>query len=647
MYICKKQSEMKQIYFTVAMFFVAAISFAQQPIITSIVDGTCTGGTPKLIEIYANGTVDFTQFTLEKSANGGAFGTPFDLTPFGTRTNSFVYVYSGTEALLNSEFPGIVAADYQAAGTANNNGDDAVRIIESATMTVIDTYGTQVDGTGETWEYLDSYAKRVDGTGPDATFNQANWVTSTPNTLDGQCGTTTFESIIGTGSYSSTPNTNPTLTITAPSNGSSLQGGTTSVDITWTALNLPAGGSFTVTVNGTATANATSPFAVAVSDGMAYAVTVDMLDGAAVVATDATSFDVSFPCDLQLGTITETCQTSTSGVDLYDVTIDYTGGGTSTYTIDTAGNGTVAGDNPTTVAAGQIMITGVTEGVDFTVSITGDPANSSCSLTRNISSPACLANVTCANPGDIILTEIMQNPLAAADNEGEYFEVYNTTSAPIDMLGYEIVDLNNSGENFTIVTSVIVPANGYAVFVANVNTTLNGGITPDYVYDGTSTFLGNGSDEISIQCGGTVIDEVSWDNGATFPDGNGASMELAVSKYNSTDNDLGVNWGLATSAYGAGDLGTPGAVNDFTLSNEQFTKNSFKLFPNPVSGNEITISVENGNPVDVIIYSALGQQVISQKAVTNSINVSSLNAGLYIVKVSQNGNSQTRKLVVQ
>ncbi|MBF4986410.1 T9SS type A sorting domain-containing protein, partial [Nonlabens mediterrranea] len=123
--------------------------------------------------------------------------------------------------------------------------------------------------------------------------------------------------------------------------------------------------------------------------------------------------------------------------------------------------------------------------------------------------------------------------------------------------------------------------------------------------------------------------------------------ELAVSKYNSTDNDLGVNWGLATSAYGAGDLGTPGAVNDFTLSNEQFTKNSFKLFPNPVSGNEITISVENGNPIDVIIYSALGQQVISQKAVTNSINVSSLNAGLYIVKVSQNGNSQTRKLVVQ
>lgn len=638
---------MKQIYFSIAMLFIATLSFGQSPIITSIVDGTCSGGTPKLIEIYANGTVDFTQFTLEKSANGGAFGGGFDLSPFGTRTDSFVYVYSGTEATLNAEFPGLVAADYQAAGAANNNGDDAVRIIETATMTVIDNYGTQVDGTGETWEYLDSYAKRVDGTGPDATFNQANWITTAPNSLDNQCGTTTFEVIVGTGSYSSMVNTNPTITITSPNTGSSFPGGTTNVDITWTSLNVPTGGSFTVTVNGMATTGATSPFSVTTMDGSAYAVTVDMVDGATVVASDATNFDVSFPCDLQLATITETCQTSTSGVDLYDVTIDYTAGGTSTYTIDTAGNGTIGGDNPSTVAAGQIIITGVTEGVDFTVTITGDPANSSCSLTRNISSPACLANVTCANPGDIILTEIMQNPNATNDNEGEYFEVYNTTSAPIDMLGYEIVDLTNAAENFTIITSVIVPANGYAVFVANVDTTLNGGITPDYVYDGTSTFLGNGSDEISIQCGGTVIDEVSWDNGATFPDGNGVSMELALSKYNATDNDLGANWGLAVSAYGAGDLGTPGAANDFTLSNNQFTINSVKMYPNPVDGNTLNFSVENGNTVDVIIYSALGQQVISQTGVRNSLNVSSLDSGLYIVKITQDGNSQTRKLVVQ
>jgi len=254
---------------------------------------------------------------------------------------------------------------------------------------------------------------------------------------------------------------------------------------------------------------------------------------------------------------------------------------------------------------------------------------------------------TCANPGDIIITEIMQNPNAVNDNLGEYFEVYNTTSTAIDMVGWEIVDLTNANENFTIVSSVIVPANGYAVFVASSDSTTNGGITPDYTYNGTTTFLGNGSDEISIQCGGSIIDEVSWDNGTTFPDPTGISMELSITAFSAVDNDFGSNWGEAVTTFGAGDLGTPGAVNDFTLSNEQFTQNSFKMFPNPVTGNELTISAENGNSVDVTIYSALGQQVITQKEVTNSINVSSLNAGLYIVKVSQNGNSQTRKLVIQ
>lgn len=646
---------MKQIYFSIAMLLVATLSFGQSPIITAIVDGDCSGGNPKLLEIYADGAVDFTLYSLENQTNANTtWGATQDLSSLGTVTDDFVYITtSGSAASLATEFPSLASAPTLISGTMNLNGDDRIRIINTTTMAVIDQYGAEgVDGSGTTWEYADSSAKRVNGTGPDAGFTEANWSVAGAGALNnlGVCqgGTDTFETLIGgIGTYSTTMSTTPSVSITAPTNGTTLAGGTTSTDVSWNSLNTPAGGTFTITVNGTATTNATSPFTVPVSDGMAYAVTVDMLDGATVVASDATNFDVSFPCDLQLATITETCQTSTSGVDLYDVTIDYTAGGTSTYTIDTAGNGTVGGDNPSTVAAGQIIITGVTEGVDFTVTITGDPANSSCNLTRNISSPACLANVTCANPGDIILTEIMQNPSATADNQGEYFEVYNTTSAPIDMLGYEIVDLTNAAENFTIITSVIVPANGYAVFVANADTTLNGGITPDYVYDGTSTFLGNGSDELSIQCNGTVIDEVSWDNGATFPDGTGVSMELALTKYNATDNDLGANWGLAVSSYGAGDLGTPGAVNDFTLSNNQFTINSVKMYPNPVDGNTLNFSIENGNAVDVIIYSALGQQVISQTDVRNSLNVASLDSGLYIVKITQDGNSQTRKLVVQ
>ena len=40
--------------------------------------------------------------------------------------------------------------------------------------------------------------------------------------------------------------------------------------------------------------------------------------------------------------------------------------------------------------------------------------------------------------GDIIVSEIMQNPAAASDNLGEYFEIYNTTAANVDLEGLSI-----------------------------------------------------------------------------------------------------------------------------------------------------------------------------------------------------------------
>jgi hypothetical protein len=57
---------------------------------------------------------------------------------------------------------------------------------------------------------------------------------------------------------------------------------------------------------------------------------------------------------------------------------------------------------------------------------------------------------------------------------------------------------------------------------------------------------------------GIIIDEVSYDNGATYPDENGASMML-LDPY--LDNSLGENWGAADVQFGTGDYGTPGQLN--------------------------------------------------------------------------------------
>ncbi|MGY3793218.1 T9SS type A sorting domain-containing protein [uncultured Aquimarina sp.] len=284
-------------------------------------------------------------------------------------------------------------------------------------------------------------------------------------------------------------------------------------------------------------------------------------------------------------------------------------------------------------------------------SYTGDITVSSPSVTdetitiNGIVSPVAV----CGNVGDIIITEIMQNPVSAGDDpNGEYFELYNTTGSPIDIQSWIIKDDNQAGETHVITSSVIVPAMGYVV-IANAATP-NGGITPDYTY-ANDISLGNSTDGIIIECSSVVIDEVIWDNGATFPDPTGASMELSINDLNSTANDDGANWAEATSSFGSGDLGTPGAVNDnaSTLSVDSFDQNTvnFKVFPNPTNTGFINITSSSNTDISAVVFDVLGKQVISETLNDSQLNVSGLNAGIYIIRIEQNNIAVAKKLVIE
>ena len=85
----------------------------------------------------------------------------------------------------------------------------------------------------------------------------------------------------------------------------------------------------------------------------------------------------------------------------------------------------------------------------------------------------------------------------------------------------------------------------------------NGGIIVDYEY--SNFFLSNSWDEIIISHpAGIIIDQIAYDNGISFPDESGKSMEL-----NSpfSDNNLGENWTISTNQLQGGDYGTPGGPN--------------------------------------------------------------------------------------
>ena len=122
--------------------------------------------------------------------------------------------------------------------------------------------------------------------------------------------------------------------------------------------------------------------------------------------------------------------------------------------------------------------------------------------------------------GDLVINEIMKNPQAVSDNNGEWFELYNLTNQDINLAGVEVKD---SGTNQFLIEGdnpILIPALGFFVLGRNADPNENGGVNINYQYPGFQ--LGNNNDEIIISKNGVEIDRVEYDND-NFPNFFGTS----------------------------------------------------------------------------------------------------------------------------
>ncbi|WP_411893254.1 T9SS type A sorting domain-containing protein [Winogradskyella sp. A2] len=83
------------------------------------------------------------------------------------------------------------------------------------------------------------------------------------------------------------------------------------------------------------------------------------------------------------------------------------------------------------------------------------------------------------------------------------------------------------------------------------------------------------------------------------------------------------------------------------LSTDSFETNLFSLYPNPTNMGSVTISSNNSEAMDVQVFDVLGKEVINKRLANNNLDVSNLRSGLYIVKITQNSASVTKKLVIK
>lgn len=161
--------------------------------------------------------------------------------------------------------------------------------------------------------------------------------------------------------------------------------------------------------------------------------------------------------------------------------------------------------------------------------------------------------------GELVVTEIMDDPDPTDDADGEWFEIVNVARVPLELSGIEITD--HSGESFTLETDAVLEPDGLWLLAVSDDPDKNDGLTPDYVFDHDAFHLENDKDEVVLSLAGTLLDEVAYDS--DFPHEKGKSRSVDPIGASATRNDDPDYWCEGDGDYGpAGNQGTPGAVND-------------------------------------------------------------------------------------
>ena len=269
---------------------------------------------------------------------------------------------------------------------------------------------------------------------------------------------------------------------------------------------------------------------------------------------------------------------------------------------------------------------------------------------------------------DLLITGAIDGPLPGGFPKG--IELYAINAIP-DLSVYGIERAGNGdpsdGVDYTFPADAIEA--GTFIYLANSATgsseafTQYLGITPQYL----STAINiNGDDAVVLFKNAVAIDVF----GVVGEDGSGKDWEhLDGWAYRTSGTDPSTtfdssNWTFsgANALDGcdkADDTGTNAEcssvfpTSSFTTGATASLKNNaiegFATYPNPITNNVFTITSNSTSKKQFAIFNLLGKQVLSSSfsGTKSDINVSAINAGIYILKVTESGKTATKKLVIR
>lgn len=408
------------------------------------------------------------------------------------------------------------------------------------------------------------------------------------------------------------------------------------------------------------------------------------------------NFDPS--CTLVLSNPTAVCNAITLGIDTYTVSIPYTGGTAGSYTF-TPSSGTVGGDNPATSATGTITVSGVTEGTGFTMTIT----KGTCSYTTTA-----IAALECKPASALPYYEPFVYTAGNSLGQSQQWSNVNTGDNIVianGNLSYNGLTPNGNsvtfdGAGIDCASSFTSVTTGNIYYSLLLNISSMTGVTS--VDGGYITALGSSTSNLGATLWTKRIDDTSFNLGIEVRTATGTSTTFDTTTYQTgqtyfvvvgytfnpaASDDSVALWinptvnaaqpvaTITDPQTAAGNdltsistfllrqdsttetpalqidelrIGTTwGEVTNGTLGTSNNIITGLKMYPNPVSNGTLFIETLANAEKKVTIFDVLGKQVLNTTTSNNAINVASLHTGVYIVNITEEGKTASRKLVIK
>ena len=543
----------------------------------------------------------------------------------------------------------LTVRDNRAGGAANRSDDMVVTVNGTAGPFSVTSQNTAVSFVGGssqtiTWAVAGTTANGVNCANVDilistdggttwstllaATPNDGTQAVTIPNTPSTTCrfmvkGTNHIFFDVNNANFTITAGSTDTVAPTAPTLSASGTTATTT-NLSWSgATDNVAVTGYDVFRNGTligSTTTATTFAVTGLTASTTYTFNVRAKDAAGNVSVNSNTVSVTTlapPAD----TTAPTAPTlSASGTTSTTTNLSWTGAtdnvGVTGY--DVFRGGVLIGS---TTTATTFAVTGLTPSTTFTFTVRAKDAAGNVSVDSNVVSVTTLSSAlsyctaTATNTNDERIQRVQFGTINNPSTDTAGYENYTTISTNV---------VRGSANTITITpfwTATVYPE-GYAVYI-------------DYNQNGVFTDAG----ETVFTRAATTATSVSGTITIPATAALGSTRMRVIMRYNATP----------TTPCGSF---TYGQVEDYTVNivaarmAQEVEEISFTLFPNPVKGDVLNIT-DLDLDSNYRIFNVMGQELGSGRIENETINVGNLAVGTYLIEVSNERGSLTKRFIKQ